>query len=285
MQEIIKTIDGTGFKIKNFDLAQTFECGQCFRWNELDKDRYIGIVEGKIIEISRENDYFILNVSMDELSNKWIHYFDLKRDYSEIINKLSVDESMNQAIDFASGIRLLNQDEWETLISFIVSSNNNIPRIKKIIQSLCSIYGREIIYNDKIYHAFPTARELEGVTVEELKEIRCGYRASYIVDAVKKVNDGVVDLYSIKNLDTESARKELLKIKGVGPKVADCVLLFSMGKYDCYPMDVWIKKVTEDLYFDREVKDEEIKDFAMKYWGDYAGFAQQYLFHYARNSK
>lgn len=271
--------------IDNFDMVQTFECGQCFRWNQIDKNTYMGVVGNQVIEICKQDDVHLINLADDNESYDYSMYFDAKRDYKKIIDDLSKDEIMNKAINYASGIRILNQDEWETLISFIISSNNNIPRIKKIIESLCRTFGNKILYKNNEYYSFPTPKDLQGITIEDLNEIRCGYRSKFILDAVEKINSGEIDLYNLKNLSTTQAREQLLKIKGVGPKVADCVLLFSMEKTECYPMDVWIKRVTENFYLLKESKEKEIKEFACNYWGEYAGFAQQYLFHYARNLK
>ncbi|MFZ7120580.1 MAG: DNA-3-methyladenine glycosylase family protein [Eubacteriaceae bacterium] len=268
-----------------FNLEQTFECGQCFRWEKQDSHSYIGIVKNQVVELIQQKDRIdIYNLDKEDFMNKWVDYFDLGSNYSSMIEKISGEKIIDQAIEHGNGIRILNQEEWETLISFILSTNNNIPRIKKIIDSLCRDFGDKIYYKGKKYYTFPSPENLKDVKLEDLKNIKCGYRANYIIDAVEKVNKGVVNLFELKNLSTEDARNELLKIKGVGPKVADCILLFSMQKYDCYPVDVWIKKVTEQLYFKREANKNEILEFAQKNWGEYAGFAQQYLFYFARSN-
>ena len=282
MEELRETIK---LKIENLNMTQTFECGQCFRWNRTGKDTYIGVVGNQVIEMYNMDGVHFLNLSKDVKSDDWFMYFDEKRDYKKIISDLSKDEIMNKAINYASGIRILNQDEWETLISFIISSNNNIPRIKKIIEGFCRSFGNRISYKNNEYYSFPSPKDLQGVTLDDLSEIRCGYRSKFVLDAIEKVNNGVIDLYNLKFLSTSEAREQLLKIKGVGSKVADCVLLFSMEKTECYPMDVWIKRVTEKFYLSKDSKEKEIKEFAYNYWGEYAGFAQQYLFHYARNIK
>jgi len=285
IREIVESNIGLTIKVENFNIQQTFECGQCFRWDQIGENHYIGIVKNKVIEIRQDADLvYILNVKKEELAEIWSNYFDFTRDYQSLIMNISSENDvMMKATEYGKGIRILNQDEWETLISFIISANNNIPRIKKIIQSFCEIFGDMVHYKGQKYYTFPTAEKLRGITADDLTDIRCGYRANYIVNAVEQINSGAVDLYHLKNVDTNSARTELLKIKGVGPKVADCILLFSMEKYDCYPMDVWIKKVTEFYYFEREATPKEIQELARSNWGDYAGFAQQYLFYYARN--
>lgn len=284
IKEMIENENGLSFRVDNFNLEQTFECGQCFRWDAVGKDHYIGVVKNKVLEIRQDGEVIqFINAKKDDLLKIWIDYFDLRRDYGSLIGKVSCEEVMLEATNFGTGIHLLCQDEWETLLSFIISANNNIPRIKKIIQSFCELFGEQIDYDGKVYYSFPTPERLQGITIKDLSEIKSGYRSNYIVDAVMQITSGTVDLYHLKNLETEQARKELLKIKGVGPKVADCILLFAMGKYDCYPMDVWIKKVTESYYFQREATPKEIQELAKTRWGDLAGFAQQYLFYYARN--
>lgn len=285
IEQLIEHEDGLTLRVNHFNLQQTFECGQCFRWDTINQNHYIGVAKNKVIEISQEGHFVhIQNMTKREFESNWIDYFDFDRDYHNLITAISGESVMIKATEYGKGIRLLKQDEWETLLSFIISANNNIPRIKKIIQSLCELFGTETYYKGRTYYTFPTAKSMAGVTVDDLKEIRCGYRANYIVNAVEQINSGAVNLYDLKNLETENARKELLRIKGVGPKVADCILLFSMNKYDCYPMDVWIKKVTENYYFNREATPKEIQELAKKNWAENAGFAQQYLFYYARNN-
>ena len=267
-----------------FDLKQTFECGQCFRWNEVGQGHYIGLVKDKVLEMYQEGqEISFYNTDEKDFKDIWVDYFDLNRNYEELIEEISKEKIMKAATEYGKGIRILCQDEWETLISFIISANNNIPRIKKILESFSKLFGQKISYKGEEYYTFPTLESLQGITEKDLEEIKSGYRAKYIIDAVQKVNEGQVDLYNLKNLETEEARKELLKIKGIGPKVADCILLFSMRKYNCYPIDVWIRKITEKVYFKRESTPKEIQKFAQDMWKDNAGFAQQYLFYYARN--
>lgn len=265
------------FKNKDFDLVHTFECGQCFRWNRQDDDSYIGVVGNCVITASREDDDFNIDCDDELLVNS---YFDFKKDYTEIKNKLSaLDDVLLKAIPSGYGIRLLKQDPWEALVSFIISANNNIPRIKKIVESLCSNFGNEIKYNDKLYYTFPDAETISKLTVEQLDVIKSGFRAKYIVDAAAKVADGTVNLNNVYAMKTEDAREYLKQIKGVGNKVADCILLFAYQKYDVFPKDVWIKKVLNDLY---GVDEKNFDSFVSEHFGNLAGFAQQYLFYYMR---
>ena len=266
-------------RIKNadFDLIHTFECGQCFRWNKDENDNYIGVVGNSVITVKQENDIFEFDCIDEPLINS---YFDFDKNYGEIKNKLSLlDDVLKKAIPSGHGIRLLKQNPWEALVSFIISANNNIPRIKKIIESLCLNFGKEIVYNNKIYYSFPDANVLSKVSTEQLDVIKSGFRAKYILDAAKKVSDGIVNLNEVYDMDTSSAREYLKQIKGVGNKVADCILLFAYQKYDVFPKDVWIKKVLNDLY---GVDEKNFDSFVIEHFGDLAGFAQQYLFYYMR---
>lgn len=262
------------FKNCDFNLIHTFECGQCFRWDINADGSYTGVADGNVINIKQNDSSFTIDCDDVDFVNE---YFDLERDYSAIKSKLSfTDEVLAKAVPQGYGIRLLKQNPWETLISFIISANNNIPRIKKIINSLCQNFGKEI---KKGYYSFPDASVISGLSVEDLDVIKSGFRAKYIVDAAQKVDSGIVDINAVYNMDTDTAREYLKQIKGVGNKVADCILLFAYQKFDVFPKDVWIKKVLNDLY---GVEENEFDTFVSEHFGDLAGFAQQYLFYYMR---
>lgn len=225
-----------------------------------------------MLSMKQDGDMVILyNVTMDEFDQHWRKYFDLDREYCTIIKELSCDNRIKIAAEKTSGIRILKQDGWETLCSFIISQNNNIPRIKKIIHSLCNILGDEIA--EGIY-TFPSAERIAAVGIEGLAPIKSGFRAKYILDAAEKVANGTIDLEKLQILDYGEAKKELLKIKGVGEKVADCTLLFGFGFFEAFPRDVWVKRVIEKYYGSY---------FSPERFGKNAGIAQQYLFYYERN--
>ncbi|TCO76410.1 DNA-3-methyladenine glycosylase family protein [Marinisporobacter balticus] len=271
--------------IIDFELSDTFECGQCFRWNREEDDSFTGVAKGKLINIQKKGKQIIFdNTTKEEFLNTWIDYFDLDRDYGRIKKNVAQNDAiMEKAILHGRGIRILNQDEWEILISFIISSNRAIKLIKKSIEALCSRYGKFIgTYNGKKYYDFPNPEELVGKSIEEIKASHTGYRAKYIVDTTKMIMEKQIEIYDLKNLSTTDARKELLRFSGVGPKVADCILLFSMNKYDAFPIDVWVKRVMEYFYLPDAATLKQVQVFAKKKFGDYAGFAQQYLFYYAR---
>lgn len=255
---------------KNFDIAQTFECGQAFRWNPNEKGVYCGIASGNYAEIYNNGKDIIIESDFSESSLEfWSNYFDLKRDYGKIIEKISTDEILKKASSFGSGIRILSQEPWEALCSFIISQNNNIPRIKGIIERLCTSFGQKCNNG----YAFPTAELLSSLTTDDLAPLRCGFRARYIIDAAKKVSSGEIDLEALKKCDEEASRRALMSITGVGPKVADCTMLFGLGKIDSFPRDVWIKRAMDSLF------PSGLPDCV----SGFEGIVQQYIFFYSRS--
>lgn len=270
----------------SFDLVHTFECGQCFRWNMLADGSYEGVHAGKALRIAhRSGDMVFFDTSEDDFENIWRKYFDLDRDYAGIKKRLSSDNVLKEAVREGSGIRILAQEPFETVISFIISANNNIPRIKLIIERLCAMYGTKIHAYKKTYYSFPDAQTLAALPKEDLAPIKAGFRDKYIIDAAQKIASGEIDIDSIYKMDYESAKNELKKIKGVGEKVANCILLFGFGKLSAFPVDVWIKRIIEHCYFGDTAAGCDIGEFAKERFGELGGFAQQYLFYYARESK
>lgn len=270
--------------VEQFVPKHIFECGQCFRWNVQEDGSYTGVAQNKVINVKKEDKYVILsNTNEGDFRQIWYNYFDLDREYGSIKKKLAVDPVLSEAIKFGHGIRVLKQDPWEILISFIISANNRIPMIKKAIENLSERYGEYIgDYKGKKYYSFPSADKLDHISVDEIKSCGTGFRAKYIQNASRIVSSKQIDIYSLKNLSTEDARKELMTFAGVGPKVSDCIMLFSMDKDDAFPIDVWVKRVMEHFYFDEDTKLKYIQSYAQDKFGQYAGFAQQYLFYYAR---
>ncbi len=254
---------------KNFSLAQTLDCGQAFRWKSDGDGVWSGIAGGKYIELKEQNgDIVISGASKRDFEEFWFDYFDLGRDYAAVIKQFSADKTLFAAANASSGIRILRQEPFEALCSFIISQNNNIPRIKGIIERLCENFGER---KEKAY-AFPEAEVLARLTPDDLAPIRSGFRAKYIIDAARRVAGGEIDLNSLCKLGYDEAREILLKIKGVGPKVADCALLYGCGHIEAFPKDVWIKRALSD-YFGGEVP-------ACAQGA--AGIAQQYIFYYIR---
>ena len=283
------------YKIKNidsFDLKDIFECGQCFRWNEQEDGSYTGVVKNNVLNVKKENNQIIFQGKCEDNIQELVEdYFDLNRDYEEIKKDLSkIDENMKTSIEYGKGIRILNQDLWETIISFIISANNNIPRIKGIIERLSQKYGKEIIFKGKKYYTFPTPEELKNVTVEEYRNIGLGFRDIRLYETTKMILEKEIDLKKLKeNPNTKEVREELLKLSGVGPKVADCILLFSdLKRFEVFPIDVWVRRVMNDLYIKNEdenkVSKKQIEKIAKEKFGDLAGLAQQYLFYWRREA-
>ena len=272
--------------IKNatdFSLTDTFDCGQCFRFNPVEKNRYIGVAFGNVAEIiSKDGDVIIKNVSKEEFLKNWVEFLDLERDYKEIKRELSKDEKVNKAIEYGGGIRILKQEFFECLISFIISQQNNIPKIKKAIEGFCVLFGEEISYNGEKYYTFPAPEKLKDISISQLAPLKIGYRDKYIIDAVQKVLSGEISYEKLLNSSYEDAKKQLLGIMGVGEKVANCVLLFSLLKSEAFPVDTWIKKAMESLY---NLEEKNIPQYTRMNFGKYSGFAQQYIFYYIRNNK
>lgn len=270
---------------EDFDPQHVFDCGQCFRWLKEEDDSYTGVVQGKVVNVKKENDLIIFdNTNKEDFDNIWFDYFDLGRDYSEIKNELKVmDEYLEKASEFGKGIRILQQDGWEMLISFIISANNRIPMIQRAINNLSQKYGKFIgEYRGKKYYAFPTPEELSQASVEDIRACQTGFRDKYIKSVVDYVKENNENVLFYRRLNTDECIKELMKFNGVGPKVADCIALFGMQKYDTFPVDVWVKRVMEEFYVEDNLSLPKIRQFALEKFGNSAGFAQQYLFYYAR---
>lgn len=285
--DVIEENEGIIVKgVRDFNPVHVFECGQCFRWLKQSDGSYTGVVKGKVINIKYKNDALeIYNTTAEDFRNIWYQYFDLGRDYSKIKKILAKDKIMREAVEFGYGIRILKQDLWETLISFIISANNRIPMIMKVVAAISKIYGGEIKMDGKSYYTFPDINALAESSLQKLEVCKGGFRCKYIIKTANAIRDGAVDLYRIAYKSTAEARCELKKLAGVGNKVADCTLLYSGTKYDVFPTDIWVKRVMEELYFKREASLKDIQAFAADYFGELAGFAQQYLFYYAREHK
>lgn len=271
--------------LKNFELDHIFECGQCFRWKKQKDGTYIGIIKQGVLKIAKEGDS--VNVSGEingDIGEICREYFDLETDYQKIQEILCTDdENMKKAVAYGSGIRILNQDMWEMLISFIISAANNIPRISKTIENISTTYGKKINFENETYYLFPSPEELSKASIEDLRKLNLGFRDKYVFEATRKVLHKEIDLDDIAKMSLKDAKKELTKFPGVGAKVADCILLFSMKKKEAFPVDTWIKKVMNELYLDSS-NITKINDYATKRFGIYAGIAQQYLFYYKRDN-
>ena len=259
--------EGARVTLKGFSLADTLDCGQCFRWEQNPDGSFSGMAEGRALTIRQQGDELLLCGVGEADFPFWRRYFDLDADYGAMIRCFPADETLQRACGQAGGIRLLRQEPWEALCSFIISQNNNIPRIKGIIGRLCEQFGQPVPGG----FAFPRPEELADRTVEELAPLRAGFRAKYILDAAEKAASGVLLLARLETAPLEEARQALQTIRGVGPKVAECALLYGFHRLDAFPVDTWIKKVLARYY-----------PGGFPDCGGYEGLAQQFLFHYIR---
>lgn len=272
--------------VRDFNLGQIFECGQAFRFDKSGDSTYTGVAFEKALTISQEGDTVTLyGTSYDDFTQIWYDFFDFDTDYGKIKKAVSTDKFMEEATSFGYGIRILRQDLWETIISFIISASNNVPRIKGIVERLCASFGDKIHYMGKTYYTFPSPQRIASLTLEDLSLIRAGFRDKYILDAAKKVSGNAIDLDKIKKLSTPDAKNALMSINGIGNKVSDCILLFGLNRQDSFPVDVWIKRIMEYCYFDGTQPISTISECADEKFGSLGGYAQQYLFFWAREKK
>ncbi|MDO4458838.1 MAG: DNA glycosylase [Clostridia bacterium] len=256
-----------------FDLAETLDCGQAFRWEAVDDSRKIwhGVAFGKYLKIEQTEKEIVFFCSKEDFENVWRSYFDLDTDYEAIKERLSaLSPVLKEASDYAPGIRILRQDPWEAVCSFIISQNNNIPRIKGIVNRLCENFGEKLEGTD--FYTFPSAEKLAALTPDDLAPIRSGFRAKYIISGAESCANDHEFIPSLFTLPIDDARAKLKTVKGIGPKVADCALLYGFHRMECFPVDTWMKKAMAVL-----LPDTDPVVFGMD-----AGIAQQYIFHYSR---
>ena len=276
---------------KSFNVTHIFECGQCFRWNIETDGSYTGVFKGNVLNVKQEDNKIIFKgICNQNIISTVIDYFDLDTNYENIKLKLaSIDDNLKTSIEYGNGIRILNQDLWEAIISFIISANNNIPRIKGIIEKLSKAYGNRIIWNDKEYFTFPSPEQLSKASIEDLRELGLGFRDKRVYETTKMVLNKDIDLSSLKKeTHINSLRERLMLFPGVGNKVADCIMLFALKKYEVFPIDVWVRRVMNELYIKNEdetkVKKQDIEEIAKEKYGSLAGLAQQYLFYWKRDA-
>lgn len=268
-------------EVKDFNLEQTLECGQCFRFKKLDDLHYVVQVMNQIAEIKQIGNILEIDDGHDgDTFNSnlfWSHYFDLNTDYDIIKKTLSKDKILKPYIEYGSGIHILNQPFEEVLISFLMSINNNIPNIKRCIENYSRVFGDLINFKGNQYYSFPDYPKIRP-TLEEIQNCKLGFRAKFIVDNLQRLQNGYY--HNIELFTFEQQYDILVSAYGIGPKVANCVLLFGLHRVDSFPIDVWIKRKMQDLYFDgQEVSNKTIQQFATNQFGEFAGYAQQYIFY------
>lgn len=285
MSEQVYVID----KMKSFNPKHIFDCGQCFRWNENEDGSYTGVFKDNVLNVRETDEKIVFSgICGGNIKDICRDYFDLDTDYEAIKKVLAnVDDNVKESIKYGEGIRILKQDLWETIISFIISANNNIPRIKKIIERISAKYGKPICLNGNTYYTFPTVEELSKASVQDLRDLGLGFRDKRVHDTTQLILNKEVDLNKLQEItDSDKLREELNKLPGVGDKVADCIMLFSMKRFDVFPVDVWVRRVMNELYIksedEKKIDKKQIRSLAEKKYGNLAGIAQQYLFYWKR---
>ncbi|MFI3227480.1 MAG: DNA glycosylase [Clostridia bacterium] len=259
--------------LTDFNLSHIFECGQCFRFVKQEDESFIGVAFEKVWHLYEKDGEIYISGTIEDFEQYMRAFLDLDRDYASIKKDFATDDFTKKAAEYGNGIRILKQDPWEALCSFIISQCNNIPRIMSIINTLCTTFGDKIEFQGTIYYTFPTYQKISTLTVEDLAPLRSGYRAKYIISVANALNSGEFDFKCLEDMDIKACRKEVTKLHGVGIKVADCFLLFGMGKLDAFPIDTWMKKA--QAFYDGDMNPEK--------YGEYAGIYQQYIFYYARS--
>lgn len=272
-------------KIKNnFNLRSTITCGQIFRYIEED-NKFIIIIKDRVISLKEEGEYIIIESNnYDDLENVIYDYFDLKRDYNEIENSIiEKDKKISDAIIFSKGLRMIHQDPFETLIAYIISQNNRVPSIANSLNLLSINYGDKVIFNNKEYYLFPSLEKLSSLSISDFRNCKVGFRDKYLYEIVNSINNSELNLEKIYDMTGDEALNYLIGFKGIGMKVASCILLFAYQKFDVYPIDTWVKKyMKEDYNIEGE---KNIREFTLKTYKEYSGLAIQYMFNYKRNKK
>ncbi len=269
----------------DLNLEHTLECGQAFRWEDMG-GFYSGVIGNAFVKVSCGGGKLRVESSAPVGKEKLADYFGLNEDLPSIYRHIGRDPHIRKAIKRFRGLRILNQDRWECLASFILSSYTNIPRIKKMIAGLSRRFGKRVTLGDDENFTFPAAAAIAKADIRTLKSLGLGFRAGYIKETAGRVAAKKIDLDAVADLNYGQAKASLVSLKGVGEKVADCVLLFSFKKYEAFPVDVWIKRGIEELYFSgRAVSAAMAADFARRRFGPYAGYAQEYLYHYLRHER
>ena len=272
-------------KIKNnFDLKSTITCGQIFRFKVME-DKYIVILNDRVISLKENGDYIIIESSdNNNLENVVNDYFDLNRDYDLIEkNILKCDKKIKDALIFSRGLKMIHQNPFETLIAYIISQNNRVPSIANALNLISKNYGRKIVFDNEEYYLFPTIEDLEKLSINDFRNCKVGFRDKYLYEIMRSIESNKLDLNKIYNMNSDEALKYLISFKGIGNKVASCILLFAYQKFDVYPIDTWVKKYMKDDY---NIEGEsKIKEFTYNTYKEYSGLAIQYMFNYKRNSK
>lgn len=264
--------------VENFNLKYTLECGQCFRWKAVECNEYIGVIQDRVLRVKQiDNLLYVWSNKEENLEEVVKHYFALDIDYNALEKQIAkIDANVKKSLEFSSGIRILRQPLFETYISYIISANNNISRISKSVDLIAKKCGKPQEFEGKIYYTFPDVQGLSKLTMDDLLSCGVGFRARYILRDVELLQKE--DLSVLCNMDTLAAYNKLVEYQGIGPKVADCILLFALERYEVFPVDVWVKRIMEKLYFETNTSLKTIREYATLNFGKYAGIVQQHLF-------
>ena len=267
----------------NFDLKSTVTCGQIFRYEVVD-DTYIIIIKDRVISLKEENNYIIVKSNNEDNLEEIIKdYFDLNRDYETIENNIiKMDKKLENAINFSKGLKMIHQDPFETIIAYVISQNNRVPSIANALNLIALNYGEKVNFENRDYYLFPNYEKLKNITIDNYRKCKVGFRDKYIYEIVQSINNGSLDINTIYNMTSDESMKYLMSFKGIGMKVASCILLFAYQKFDVFPVDTWVKKYMKDDY---NIEGESnIRKFASDKYKEYSGLAIQYMFNYKRNS-
>lgn len=268
----------------NFDLKSTVTCGQIFRYKESEKG-YVIIIKDRVIKLEIDGEYINITSNKDDNLLEIVNdYFDLNRNYTEIENNIiNLDKKIESAVKFSNGLRMIHQDPFETIISYIISQNNRVPSIANSLNLIAHKYGDRVIFEGNEYYLFPSYERLKNVSIMDYRMCKVGFRDKYVYEVVQNINNGRFDINSIYNLSSEDSLNYLISFKGIGNKVASCILLFAYQKFDVYPIDTWVKKFMLDDY---NIEGEKnIREFTKNTYKEYSGLAIQYMFNYKRNKK
>lgn len=271
--------------VSNFNLKDTITCGQIFRYEINDDNSYTVVIKDRVIKLwYKDNILYADSNNPDKLKDVVENYLDLKRDYGKINNEL-IDKNPNleKIIKYSNGLKMIQQDPFETLISYIISANNRVPMISKVVNNIAYTYGKKVIFDNKDYYLFPSVLDMKNCTKEVLRSLKTGFRDEYIYDVVNRILSGEFNLDNIRNMDSISALEYLKTNKGIGDKVASCILLFAYSRFDVYPIDTWVKKYMKENFNIEGLN--KIKKYSKEYYGEYSGLVIQYMFNYSRNLK
>ena len=266
----------------DFNLKNTITCGQIFRYYEIDEG-YIVILKDRVIKLIEKDNYILIESNKEENLKEAVYdYFDLNRDYGKIEKEImKKDKKLKDALVFSRGLKMIHQDPFETIISYVISQNNRVPSIAKALNLIAKNYGEKVYFNDCEYYLFPSINKLINVSIEDYRNCKTGFRDKYLYEIVQNINCNNLNIDSIYNMSGDEALKYLMTFKGIGNKVASCILLFAYQKFDVYPIDTWVKKfMKEDYNIEGE---KNIKEFTFNTYKEYSGLAIQYMFNYKRN--